>query len=326
MKIIKLSHIIILLTFLSISFPSCNKDEIIEAVGPDNPDSTGFRPITPQSSGTVDRVFEWTPAPGQYINDFGSTFDGDHPITSEEAAQWAFERLSKRQFVSLGAFGGYIISGFDHSIKNIGDYEIGVFGNAFLSQNGCSDEPGIVYVMKDTNGNGLPDDIWYELKGSDTFAEGTIWNYQVTYYKPAGDEKPVKWSDNLGNTGEISYLGAFHKQSSYYPEWIDSETYTLCGTCLEAKTCQNPETGNWENPPFEWGYADNIGEDNIELDGIKNCNRFRISDAIDKDGNPVNLDFIDFVKVQTGVSATAGWLGEVSTEVLGIIDLSLIKE
>ena len=37
-------------------------------------------------------------------------------------------------------------------------------GNAFDSSN----EPGIVWVMQDVNGNGLPDDEWYELRGSET--------------------------------------------------------------------------------------------------------------------------------------------------------------
>lgn len=308
---------------LPVIFFSCNKDDVIEVVPPGQSSDSGFRPASPSSKASINKVYEWTPAPGQYINDFGTELPDLTKVTSEKAAEWAYKRLENHNFVSLGAFGGYIVVGFDHSILNSGEYEIGVFGNAFLSQNGASDEPGILYVMKDENGNGLPDDTWFELQGSDTFASSTIADYQVTYFKPSSDGQPIEWTDNLGNTGEISYLGAFHSQPSYYPVWIREESYTLSGTCLEAKTIKNPETGNWENPPFEWGYADNIGEDNIEFDGIKNCNRFRISDAIDKEGKLVELDFIDFVKIQTGVCSTAGWLGEVSTEVLGIIDLTM---
>ena len=54
----------------------------------------------------------------------------------------------------------------------------------------------------------------------------------------------------------------------------------------------------------------------------KNFNHFRISDAVCADGTPANLPSIDFIKVQTGVNATAGHLGEVSTEVCGIYDYS----
>lgn len=297
---------------------------MIEIEGPDTPPTeSGFRPATPLSDASVTKVFEWTPAPGQYINDFGSDYTDLDGITPETAVAWALARLKDHNFVSLGAFGGYITVGFDHSILNTGDYEIGVFGNAFLSDNGSSNEPGILYVMKDENSNGLPDDTWYELKGSDTLSPETIRNYQVTYHRPDKDGESVSWTDNLGNSGEIKYLGAFHSQPTYYPVWIQEDSYTLSGTCLKAKTRKNPETGNWENPPFSWGYADNFGDDNIEYDNIKNCNRFMISNAIDIEGNPVELDFIDFVKIQTGVSSSAGWLGEVSTEILGVVDLTL---
>lgn len=315
------------LFILSITFVfflhSCNKDEVIEVDGTDNSSQDGFRPSTSTSSAFITQVYEWTPAPGQYINDFGTDFSLDDNISASQAAKWAFERLQNNYYVSLGAFGGYIIVGFDHSIKKTGDYEIGIIGNAFLSDNGNSNEPGIIYVMQDKNKNGKPDDDWYELKGSDTFAKETIRNYEVTYYRPTEKEKPVKWTDNFGNSGEVNYLGAFHSQPSYYPVWMESNTYTLSGTCLAAKTRKNSETGNWENPPFDWGYADNIGKDNITFEGYSNCNRFRISDAINSEGESVDLEYIDFVKIQTGVFSEAGWLGEVSTEILGIIDLTL---
>lgn len=298
--------------FLSFNTLSCNKDDIIESIDPDL--STGNE--------YVDKVFEWTPAPGQFINEFGSASNEGEILTPQQAADWSLQKISNHQSVSLGSFGGYIIAGFNHNIYNTGEYEIGVLGNAFIDSNGNSNEPGIVYVMKDENGNGLPDDQWFELRGSDTFSPGTIRNYEVTYFRPDGPGQPVKWIDNFGNTGQVEYMEAFHKQSSYYPLWIEDEKYTLSGTCLEAKSKENPETGKWENPPFEWGYADNIGEDNIAFAGFSNCNRFRISDAIDTDGDPVELDYINFVKIQTGVSAQAGWLGEVSTEILGIVDLT----
>lgn len=104
--------------------------------------------------------------------------------TSPEAAvAWATQRLKDKLHVSLGSFGGYIIVGFDHSIPNSGNqYDFCVQGNAFDG----SSEPGIVWVMQDINGNGLPDDEWYELKGSEAGKEETIQNFEVTYYRPEG--------------------------------------------------------------------------------------------------------------------------------------------
>ena len=71
--------------------------------------------------------------------------------------------------------------GFDHSIDNSssgykGGYNFSITGNAFKG----SSDPGIVYVMQDTNGNTLPDDEWYELKGSEYGKEETVQEYAVT--------------------------------------------------------------------------------------------------------------------------------------------------
>lgn len=270
------------------------------------------------------QVFEYTPAPGQYINETqigGMTVD---MTTPEEATNWALKRLENKLFVSLGAFGGFITVGFDHEVlSSHGDYDFAIFGNAFLGAtgNGGSSEPGIVYVMEDTNSNGLPDDIWYELRGSDYYEESTIHDYEVTYYRPSAPGQPVEWKDNLGNTGTIDYLKAFHKQDYYFPAWIKADSYTLKGTRLADRTTTDPDSGFWGNNPFAWGYADNMGDDNTALDGMQQANRFRISDAVDEKGNPVNLNSITFVKVQTGVQSKASSLGEVSTEILGFYDL-----
>lgn len=307
----KFNKIVFALTGLILT--ACNLDEQEELI---------IDPV--DSSVLVTKVFDWTPAPGQFVNDptGGNSWPDD--MSADEACAWALERFKKNYTVTLGSFGGYIVAGFDHPVKNTeGGYEIGILGNAFNSAAGDSNEPGIVYVMQDTNGNGLPDDIWYELKGSDTFATGTIRNYSVTYYRPSGPEQPIKWIDNQGNSGEVPYMKPFHTQPSYFPVWVKGESYTLSGTCMPTRSSLDPETGNWSNRPFEWGYADNMGADCFEFAGSPNCNRFRISDAIDIDGKPVNLTHINFVKVQTGVLGACGRLGEISTEVSGIFDLTL---
>lgn len=281
------------------------------------------------------KVYEYTPAPGQFINELKTGgFDGTQ-TTPEAAIAYAEARMSETDkegksnpnWISLGGFGGYIIVGFDHSIDNSGDYDLGILGNSF---NGSS-EPGIVWVMQDENGNGLPDDTWYELAGSETGKEETIQNYAVTYYRPSGTGMPVQWSDNLGNRGEIDYLKVYHKQDYYYPLWIEEDSYTLTGTCLKARNYDASGKGTyWVNPHYEWGYVDNwspidrlTNSENSNADA--NANHFKISNAIDFECQPIDLKFIDFVKVQVGVNAKSGWLGEVSTEVFGFYDYNMKK-
>ncbi|MBO5830171.1 MAG: cell surface protein [Alistipes sp.] len=287
-----------------------------------------YRPQSGASKADWNKVYDYTPAPGQFINELKTGgFDGTQ-TTMEAAIAYAEKRLAQENWVSLGGFGGYIVVGFDHSIDNSGDYDLAILGNSFSG----SSEPGIVWVMQDENGNGLPDDTWYELAGSETGKASTIQEYSVTYYRPTGSMMAVQWTDNLGNSGEVDYLKQFHRQDYYYPLWIEEDSYTLTGTCLEARNYDASGNGSyWVNEEYDWGYSDNYSpidrlteEENKE--GDVNANHFKISNAIDFECEPIELDYIDFVKVQVGVNAKSGWLGELSTEVCGFFDYSMRRE
>lgn len=248
--------------------------------------SSTDEPDSPSRERGEFRVIDYTPAPGQFIN------EGMTASTPEEATEWAEERLAQEKFVSLGGFGGYIVIDFGHSVKNFA-----IKGNSFAGSN----EPGIVYAMTDANANGFPDDgKWIELPHSDE--AGTISDYQITYYRPSAPQAPVRWTDNQGNEGEIAYVGSFHKQDYYYPAWITAESYTLTGTLLPSLSVE--ENGRWNHQPYPWGYVDNNGSDT------------------DKQWTRFSLSFpVDFIKVQTAVNAQAGALGEISTEVCGFKEL-----
>jgi len=289
------------------------------------------RPGTGNHSKYQNKVYEWVPAPGQFIGETAIGGMTGNETTLESANAWADQRLTDQNFVSLGGFGGYIIVGFDHSIaRTDNDYDFAIQGNAFNSQSGGSNEPGVVWVMQDINHNGLPDDEWYELRGSETGKEGTIQDYAVTYYKPSAPQMNVEWTDSEGESGHIDYLQQYHRQDYYYPAWIPSDTYTLRGTRLSAKNRQDPGTGYWANEAYDWGYADNMGSDRLKGnnsdDGSGQRNGFKISNAIYPDGSPVDLQYIDFIKVQVGVNAKSGWLGEISTEVFSFQDYSMINQ
>jgi hypothetical protein len=287
------------------------------------PEGTHRRPATATSSKDWNKVYEFLAAPGQFVNENYTA------NTMAEAVDYAEGRLRQTAYVSLGGFGGYIVLGFDHSIDNDGGYNFQIIGNSF---NGSS-EPGIVWVMQDEDGDGQPNDTWYELKGSEYGKNGeTIQDYEVTYYRPRAPQMPVAWTDNQGNEGTIDYLGSFHQQDYYYPLWVEEDVYTLRGTRLKSRTYADSPT-YWLNPSFDWGYADNFSNgaindrltNDINYDANVNANHFKISHAVGLDGRPANLAYIDFIKVQTGVNIKAGWLGENSTEVFGARDYNLIK-
>ena len=120
----------------------------------------------------ITQVYEFRPAPGQFVNTMPIYELGDTEKTMCKKAQ---ESISGKNdvMVSLGGFGGYITFGFDHNVANVaGEMDFKILGNAFYAaanpnpnapSDGGSCEPGIVLVSLDRNNNGIPDDEWYEL-------------------------------------------------------------------------------------------------------------------------------------------------------------------
>ncbi|MFV0565070.1 MAG: hypothetical protein ACK5NB_04460 [Flavobacteriaceae bacterium] len=257
-----------------------------------------LRPITDTSLAYVSQLLEFLPAPGQFINTTLGNTEGAEAVIGGNSS-----------LVSLGAWGGSATYAFDHTVLNVANgNDLVVYGNPMAN----FAEPGVIWVMQDENANGVADDTWYEIKGSAHDLEGTIRNYSVTYFRPETAADDVPWEDNQGNSGVVA-TNIYHTQA-YYPEWIEADSYTITGTILSSENIDMSNPRFITSAPFEYGYADNIvGGDEIDLD-----------DAIDADGNTVILEGIDFIKVQTGIQANMGWLGELSTEVKGIADLSLL--
>lgn len=294
----RMNRILPLLLILPLA-AGCNKNEVIEVPAP--------------ASASFAHILEFRPAPGQFVNEY---YDA---TTDEAACAYATERLRSGYYVSLGSWGGYLVASFNHAVRNDGGYNLRIQGNAFAD----SSEPGVVWVMRDENGNGEPDDTWYELRGSEWDHPATRRAYSVTYYRPATDHEPVRWVDCDGTEGTVDRIKA-HAQP-YFPAWISGDSYTLTGTRLPDNIVL--EQGEWHPKPFAWGYADNFGDDHSGggPDASIMSNHLRIADAVDALGNPVSLPEIHFVKIQSGVLGKAPGIGEISTEVTGIYDYNLLR-
>ena len=139
--------------------------------------------VSARVSQPADRIVEYTPAPGQFINEPQSGFTD--VTTPEAACAYAEQRIAQGAYVSLGGWGGTLVARFDEPVPAGNDYELWVRGNTFDG----SSEPGIVYVMQDTNGDGLPNDTWYELKGSEYDRSDT--GYEITYLRPEQGSSPT---------------------------------------------------------------------------------------------------------------------------------------
>ena len=273
----------------------------------------------------ISQVLEYTPAPGQFIN----------------SAPWGIPQSAFtivggiNGSLSLGAFGGSVVFRFEEAVENHPENPFGVDFTIFGNPMPQWSEPGVVSVMVDENGNGLADDTWFELAGSDHYFSTTKRNYSVNYVNP--DQmvaRDVPWEKQDGEQGRIR-ANSVHLQP-YYPlpdsfPAVAEEMATYTGTLLEGAVDVN-------HPPLlisarrAFGYADNQVRgsapytlpDNPYTPGIENSggDAFDISWAVDEKGDYVELEKIHFVKVQSGILHEGGFLGEVSTEITGAVDVA----
>lgn len=268
--------------------------------------------VSAQANPFISRVYEFVPAPGQFTNSIPEYEEDD---TYKDILLKVEEQLVGKTngLISLGAWGGYVTFGFDHSLVNVsGQYDLLVYGNAFIKDGVQpegytlgSSEPGIVYVSRDENGNGLPDDTWYEIAGSEAARANR--NYEVTYRNMG--KAHITWTDNAGGKGAV-LRNQYHTQASYFPLWrADEKTAVYRGTLLPANKYADNDAYM-----FDYGYVDNWPNDDER-------SKINLDWAIDAAGHPANLYYVDFVRVMTGVMATGSLIGEASTEVCGAQDL-----
>ncbi len=290
---------------------------------PENPTPT---PSTPDK--WLSEVLEFMPAPGQYTNSSTSDLKAAQMLACTQEDD---KIVPGKGMVSLGGFGGYIVFRFSRDVENGEGPDFVILGNAFAN----SSEPGIVQVAFDANGNGKhdPDEEWYELAAPNRKEEVEHEHYELTYHRPDNltQISDIRWSDNMGGSGIISTspIASSHNQciyplAEYFADGNVPESITFQGVKLK----NNGTTTNgtyWYLPPIGPGYADNYSSDyqsiiNNDSD-TRNSNKFDIDDAIDKNGNPVKLSKITFIRVYNPMHQWCGMLGETSPEICGAINL-----
>jgi hypothetical protein len=294
----------VFVSVLAESICACTKDLVI----------SGDITATSNQSAYIAKIYDYQYGPGQHAslispNEKGNDFIGE---------PW----IKEKSFTSLGGWGGYIIAGFDHAVNNTNGPDI-----ALYSQPSISSEPGVVYVMADTNNDGLPNDgPWFELKGSEYNNTETIHNYQVTYYKP-GSSGYVTWKDNFGKSGSL--IPGYASDKWWWSGYGDKTSVTFSGEKLPdayVNISKDPTVELWNIRIgyFQSGYAECYS--NTDFNAKLKANLLDISNAVDAAGLPVNLNRINFIKVQSSVFQIAGWLNEVSTEVSGASDIHLLDK
>lgn len=272
----------------------------------------------------VSEIIDYKPAPGQLINT--TTFG------SPQAAESIIGNING--LVSLGAYGGSITIKMEEPIQNDPNNPYGIdftiFGNAM--PNWC--EAGVVHIMKDENQNGMADDNWYLIAGSDYYFENTESEFQIEYFNPHDENEDILWIDLNQDSGFV-YVNSIH-QHAYYPSSdlfpeINQQSQHYSGLKIQGLVDQSTP-GNVSSYLRGFGFADNMLRgsapyyipDNPYTEALENSggDAIDISWAIDDNGHQVFLNEIHFVKITTAINNNAGFLGEISTEIAGIIDVS----
>jgi hypothetical protein len=268
-----------------------------------------FLHFTPPAAGTYDIGVSITGksyVTGGSVTKTASTkvvcFDGSPPgvkikLKVADYAPGQFTESGSGYGWSLGSIGGYTVWSVEHRPS----YTIN--GNAFADWR----EAGIVWVQEDRNGNGLPDETWYEIKGSDDdsgMRNQITRRYAIRWFEASGGAVV----NEHGHTLREIYWTDCRGRGSYFPggwpvnwgvtgNWV---TYT----CTLLRDDGRPQDSGVSLSGLS-GYVDAINE------------IFYINKAIDIAGNPVTLKAVRFVKVQTAIFSYGGvtGVGDISTEI-----------
>lgn len=279
-------------------------------------------------------VHDYSPAPGQFVND--SRFNDPARALGPPVGGGTLAPDNSK-LVTLGGFGGSITLGFNRTVWNTpGELDAIVFSNAFYAggnPNRRWAECAVIEISRDVNGNGLPDDPWYLVPGS-----------HIT--DPQGQWTVVTWDDDTNDP----------TNPPPHPSWIPpgksgtwtTETWLLPGDVFNGPIVTNPHgtdaqtQGIYGHP----GYSptlilgDLTGNNSIDdpditpemfytvaddpfataiAPGSGGGDAFDISWAIDPaTGQPANLDGFDFIRITTAVHSIHPVFGEISIEVGGV--------
>ncbi len=296
------------------------------------------------------RVVEYRQAPGQFAfhPDFNIEKNKSRLLGPPSGA--GIYGADNSSVVSLGMAGGSVTLEFSPPLENhpdnIGGYDFIVFGNSFWSGGRPElpmSEAGIIEVMKDENGNNMPDDTWYLIPGSHISKSDSTINisYSLQWTEgggtlfwdtvPAGQEgshiftaTQPWWSGDLPDPdvfltlrilSDEVYSGGLDFASVW--GYADSAPTALRGD-LDGDGVIRGEFDYPEiDPAFFYTVPDTHG-DNIIDPGSAGGTAVDILWAVDSGFQPALLDEVSWIRISSASLSIHYFLGEYSCEVDGV--------
>ena len=270
---------------------------------------------------TPTAVEEYLCLASQYTDNANSVTGLSGTMPERTLAGYPQSGTGMGMIVSLGNFGGYITYRFDQLITNDPNHPYGVDfvvrGNNYGTNDFSFYEPANVLVSQDGK-------TWYTLAGSDHYSNHAYWDYTITYTKSTGTSTvyggasgtAADWTDSMGYSG-TSYLYPNKALYPLFPWTAENDTsITVTGTLLGGEGTTREEIFDVATP--KWGYADTCYNGLNPYTGAEGGEVFDLDWAVDENGQPVKLDWVKYVKVQTASNVDGGSIGEKSTEVSAI--------
>jgi hypothetical protein len=245
-------------------------------------------------------------------------------ISSSKTFQGPLKDFAPGQFTERG-------TGYGWSLGAVLGYEVWDTGSArstaTITGNGFETwhEPGIVWVQADENGNGIPDETWYEVTGSEDTSNANLITrrYALTYFRVKGAEPPpnqygqiirtIYWADQRGRIGIIGggwpSVGNDKGISGVDGDWI-----TFTGTILRDSTDRLNLNGVGNGSMS--GYVD------IYTPADKQICKVDVKNAIKADGTKADIGSFRFIKVQTALFSYGTSFGDISTEIVSATGLT----
>lgn len=210
--------------------------------------------------------------------------------------------------VSLGGQGGHLTLKFNTPVTddpaNPSGLDCIVFSNAFWVGGNPQlkfQEPALVEVSEDTNGNGVADDPWYLIPGSRSFPYAPFpWRSE-----PDGQANSAETPDLMaGNTRNPNTFDA--------DSGNDNTEYTW--GYAEMTPAVQPYLDNYMRPddPLQVGLTDRSGGGDA----------FDIAWAVDVSGQPANLSRFHFLRLTSFIARNFGVIGVASPEIDAAADVA----
>ncbi len=251
----------------------------------------------------ADAVLDYSPA-----DPVNAGFDTPEKAPGEPVGGGTFS-ANNSSLVCLGVQGGSITLGFDTPVTDDPLNPMGldciVFGNAFWVNGDPQikwQEPALIEISRDVNGNGLADDPWYLIPGSKDYRYDT----PPEHTEPAGTLNDADPENILAGTVENPNLLLDADPSN------DQDEY-LWGYA-EMTPAITKYRDNYVRPddPYEVGITEYSGGGDA----------FDIAWAVDALGAPASLQEFDFIRLTAFIDRDFGALGYATPEVDAVADVA----